>query len=75
MKSAILKIDVNDTADGQREPFQADFDPQGRLLEFNAYTTPKVWDITFTGYGTQQPPVAPAGAAALPTPVYGWIND
>jgi hypothetical protein len=59
---------------GALQTFTAALDAQNRLVEFTQDSTPN-WDFKFTGYDAQQPPAAPAGAKALPAPMYDWIND
>ncbi len=57
------------------QSFTATLDPQGDMLALSPTTKPAKWGFTFTGYGRQQPPTAPAGAQTVPSWMYHYIDD
>jgi hypothetical protein len=57
------------------QPFTATLGAQGELVSLQDSNQPRHWGFQFTGYGTQQPPTAPAGAKTPANSMYEFIND
>lgn len=61
-------------------PFTAEVDGQGRLSKLTVKVPAagkykaSEYEVSYSGYGTEKAPAAPADAVAAPSTVYEWLN-